>query len=229
MYIDEILTAQVAFTDFMTPFIGAGSVIENLHTDRKLNKDTLKEFMPLLFTPAVESIGKATEYGLYKEGKSTVRNNAVFPLVNSLGLFSGWVSYNKGSNAKYIFDGPYGFNQHSMFFSNPRKIVKHCSKAVLVEGIFDVISLEQYVADDVTVLGLNTADISSAQLGQLSKFDKLWHIKDNDGAGNKLRKLLRQHGIKGLDVPDKWKDVDLFLRSEGRNGFNELFGEVLGH
>ena len=157
------------------------------------------------------------------------RNRAIFPIIDQHGNVLAFGGRALGDvQPKYLntSDTPVFNKRLGVYAANLLRKERHLSRAILVEGYMDVVSLTQFGVTGVCAT-LGTA-LTPEQAKLLKRFAPVVYLAyDGDSAGQNaiLRGLdiLEAEGVPArvLDFPDKL-DPDEFIRRDGKDAFDAL-------
>lgn len=154
-------------------------------------------------------INEKGSLGLYtKEGKFLLRGRFIFPVKDMLGniiALIGWYPDEK----KYVTTPSKFFSKKNLFFGLEQLKKTGIGKEyILVEGIFDCISVRSMGANCIAMMGISVSNYTEAMY---SLFKRLIAIPDNDKEGKKVLlndKWRLPSNSSYLNILGKYKDID---------------------
>lgn len=180
-----------------------------------------KEFKQLLYSLVFAdrgiSVATCKRYNLVIGRSGRWQMRALIPIFDHEGnyrFFAGRKIEKKGSRIKWLY--PKGCDRASVIF-NLRRVL-NIGEAVVVEGIFDVMKLDQL---GIPVVSLLSSQVSQKQVALLSRLDSVVLMFDGDFPGkiatNVVGQILFDKGIEVKVVylpaqkdPDQLSEVQVF-------------------
>lgn len=119
-----------------------------------------------------------------KDDKFLLLDRFIFPVKDMLGNIIALIGWKQGSERKYVTTPSRLFSKNCMFFGLEQLSATGLSKPyVLVEGIFDSLSVRSLGLNCVAMMGINSSRYKNVMY---SLFGKLLAIPDNDKEGHKV-------------------------------------------
>lgn len=168
---------------------------------------------------------KDPDYGFYLNGDCIWNQFVVIPvrdLANKVVGLTGWDAKNKYlveykgevGLPMYKVSGKYLFNREDRFLTIPTLLRDKfsCGTIFLVDGVFDCLSLCQKGVPTIAMLG---STLSGTVAYFLRWYRKVYVVKDNDDAGNKLLQRVRAMvpSVRAV-IQSKTKDIEEYLRDD---------------
>lgn len=160
------------------------------------------------------------------------RNRIMVPVRDQASRIVGFTARNLGEEGPKYLNSPETliFKKHRLLFGLSEHItnIRLHQKILLVEGCFDVISIEnQYIDYALAPLGTSFTEHHVRMLKNAAQTAMLYLFYDGDSAGMKaLLKiaplLLKNNLTANVISTPKSHDPDTFLRKYGRSAFEEL-------